>query len=112
MGLEGQIKAQRQGDFTNNCNYCQGFTLKKLMVASYQKLGNKFLSFLIVDVKEAGVFIILPVINIPFGVHSNKYCAWKWFGTYTPCKCKSHNEIYLHFMASVKPCKFILCCVK
>ncbi len=24
--------------------------------------------------------------------------ACKWFGTYTPCKCKSHNEIYLHFM--------------
>jgi hypothetical protein len=22
----------------------------------------------------------------------------KWFRTYNPCKCKSHNDIYLHFV--------------
>jgi hypothetical protein len=61
------------------------------MVASFQRLGNKYLSFLIVDVKEAGVFIILPSSTFLL------VCVLtKWFGTYTPCKCKSHNEVYLH----------------
>ncbi len=31
----------------------------------------------------------------------NQCCACKWFGTYTPCKCKSHNEIYFI------PCKTV-----
>jgi hypothetical protein len=26
----------------------------------------------------------------------NQCCVCKWFETYTPWKCKSHNEIYLH----------------
>jgi hypothetical protein len=29
---------------------------------------------------------------------SDQCCVCKWFGTYTLCKCKSHNEIYLHSM--------------
>ncbi len=28
----------------------------------------------------------------------NQCCVCKCFGTYTLCKCKSHNEIYLHSM--------------
>jgi hypothetical protein len=31
-------------------------------------------------------------------VITNEHCVLKWFRTKTLCKCKSHNQIYLHSM--------------
>jgi hypothetical protein len=66
------------------------------------------------------------------GLGIKQCCAHKWFGTCTLSKCKSHNEINLHFVqvykiyfysckwvqmknmkcVSVKLCKFVLCHIK
>ncbi len=49
---------------------------------------------------KLGIYVymecVLRTIYMP-----NQCCACKWFGTYTQCKCTSHNEIYFI------PCKTV-----
>jgi len=59
--------------------------------------------FALIDLK-LGIYVymecVLRTIYVP-NTSLNQCCACKWFGIYTRCKCKSHNEIY--FM----PCKTV-----
>ncbi len=63
--------------------------LKTSKIIFIKKIISHFNDILLV---KDGFLLLCLMVSICL----DQYCACKWFGTYIPCKCKSHNEIYLH----------------